>query len=129
MVKAKVRKKGFEDGEIVSQVFFTLYHEARPMTTYEISKKTKLSWKLVDYHLPKLLQQGLILKEDDKYLVNPIFIDEDLWDIYYGFMKLLVSYISDKLVLQCGDKDKEQCIMNILRVLPTLFSIEVKSSL
>lgn len=127
MVKAKVKKKGYEDGESGSQVFFILYHEAKPMTTYEISKNTKLSWKLVNYHLPKLLKQGLILKEEDKYLINPIFVDEDLWDIYYGFMKLLVSYISDKLIMQC--EDKEQCIMNILQILPTLFSIEVKSSL
>lgn len=127
MPKAKVRKKGYEDGESGSQVFFILYREAKPMTTYEISKKAKISWKLVDYHLPKLLKQGLILKEKDKYLINPIFVDEDLWDIYYGFMKLLVSYISDKLIMQC--EDEEQCIMNILQVLPTLFSIEVKSSL
>lgn len=125
-MKAEVKKKGYEDGEIGSQVFFILYREAKPMTIHEISKKTNLSWKLVDYHLPKLLGQGLILKEENKYLINPIFIDEDLWDIYYGFMKLLVSYIGDKLILQCEDKDKEQCIMNILRVLPTLFSIEIQ---
>lgn len=124
-MKLKVRRKGFEDGETGAQVFFCLYNNCKPLTTNDIAKETKLTWKLVDYHLPKLLEQGLILKEENKYLINPILIDEDLWDIYYGIMKLLTSYISDRLILPV-ECNKEDGVMSILRILPSLFNIEIK---
>lgn len=119
------RRKDLRGADKQAKIFLYCYLRGEPLTCYQIAKGVKLDRQLVSYHLKKLVEQGLILRYEKQYMVNPVFLDEEAWDCYYNLMINFLKKIKDKILFP-ENCNKEEVVKNILEVFPALFIYEVR---
>lgn len=101
------------------RIFEALVKSNRMLTLSEISKRLKIDQQLVAYHIPILLQNGLILRDGHQYFTQPVFLDkrlealcdEKLSEIVEGFSALDIPLVVGE------DQTKEDIIVSCLYAL------------
>ena len=97
------------------KIFEAIASSKKVMTLSEISKKLKMDQQRVSYHLPQLIECGLILKDGYNYFPQPIFVDdrvrhlceEKLSDVVNGFSDLDIPVVvpdgqtKEDVVIEC----------------------------
>lgn len=100
-------------------IFKLLVSNKKVMTLSSIAKKLHLDQQRVAYHLPFLVDSGLIIRDGNTYFPQPIFLDEDLHalcaeklsDIVKGFSE------SDNSIIVDEDQNKDIVVVTCLHAL------------
>lgn len=108
-----------EDGDTRYEIFEKLVSEKRMMTLSEISKKMGMDQQRVSYHLPKLVECGLVIKDGYNYFPQPIFLDEKLHALCAENLSEIVEGFSDadRTVIVGSGNTKEDVVIECLYAL------------
>jgi len=107
-------------------IFKTLVISKKIMTLSDISRAIKMPQQKIAYHLPFLEDSGLIVKEENFYYCQPIFINEDLiGECLQSITDVTRKMLDTPLYLEEGidEKNAETIIKNCMKAL-FLMSIE-----
>lgn len=75
-----------------------LLESQQSMTGKEIAKNIKSNKQIANYHLSSLLKLGIVLKEDNKYKLQPFFYSNtESFNEVFAVMKSLIDKINDSL--------------------------------
>lgn len=95
------------------RILMCLIDNAEEMTLADISNEMDLSHQLVSYHLPYLLDMGLILKEGNKYFCQPAQLDSDLHkEFLEANIDPILKYLKELYLDFDTDKDKLEALIN-----------------
>jgi len=112
--------KEYLDGSTRIDILMTLINNAKEMTLTEISKELGIAHQLVDYHLPILLDMGLIIEigEERKYFCQPAFIDPDIQQEIAEMVSDIMPNFLEQIYLDdfTTPEDKTKALMNCLKV-------------
>lgn len=98
-----------------TRILMCLIDNAEEMTLADISNKMDLSHQLVRYHLPYLLDMGLILKENNKYFCQPAFLDPDIQQASIeAYTDFVLNFMKNLYLDFDKDNDKIEALLNCL---------------
>ena len=99
------------------EILMCLINTAEEMTLSAISKEMDVPHQLVRYHLPFLLDAGLIIKTDGRYFCQPAFIDANVQqEILEGLSESITLFL-DRIFLDFDNiEDKRKALANCLQI-------------
>jgi DNA-binding transcriptional ArsR family regulator len=103
------------------EVFKTLVGSKKMMTLSEISKAMKIPQQKIAYHLPFLEDSGLIIREENVYYCQPIFIDENLLEICLQKITEVTEKIIESSIYFGEDVNKDDAETIVKNCIKTLF--------
>ena len=108
-----------DSGDTRYRIFKAIVSAKKMLTLSEISKKVKMDQQRVSYHLPILLDSGLILKDGYNYFPQPVFIDEELHALCAEKLSEIVAGFSEanSSIVVGEDQFKEDVIIECLYAL------------
>jgi len=83
-------------GETKFKIVLHLYQYG-PKTLSELASALHMDRQKIHYNLTQLMKEGVVLKEDNKYFLQPLFSDE-VADFYLKLIYLITD-ISEYLIL------------------------------
>lgn len=83
-------------GETKFKIVYHIYRYG-PKSLAELAKSLHMPRQKIHYNITQLMKEGVILKDGDKYMLQPLYTDESA-DIYLKFINLMTD-ITDYLVL------------------------------
>lgn len=99
-------------------IVMCLINNADEMTPAEISKDLDMPHQLVRYHLPQLLDAGLILRNRSRYFCQPALIDPDVMQELLEANSDPVLSVLSKVYLDFDSvEDKVKAFKNCLSLL------------
>lgn len=104
-MKRLKKKKPSEDGSPPLKIVWVL-SQGRCETAYGVAKAASLPVNLVDYHLKKLVANGIVLTANEKkkiYFLRPFFYDAKLDPL----IEALVTAMYDNMVFVTKNKEAE----------------------
>lgn len=108
------------------EVFKTLVNSKEMLTLSEISRKMKIPQQKISYHLPFLEDAGLIIREDNVYYCQPIFIDEDLIDCCLLKITEITKRVLESPVYFKEGSNEEEAQTIVKNCIKALFSITME---
>jgi len=84
------------------------------MIAHRIAKAIKLSSQTTTYQLNKMVNIGILLKEDSHYRPQNYFFDKQVWGAFLEIFNPFVKYIRNETDSSQMERDD---ILSILRVL------------
>ncbi len=85
-----------------------------PMIAYRIAKAINLSSQTTTYQLNKMVDNGILLKENNYYIPQNYFFNKQVWGAFLEIFNPFVKYIRDETDSSQMEKDD---ILSILRIL------------
>lgn len=104
----------------------------KPLLLGHIAKRTDISRSLVQYHVQKMLRDGLLLttEYDGKtwYLLQPVFYDENWLNALYNQLTPFIEEMAagDKVSFEQADVTNDLVVVNVLGVFLQRFQQEVR---
>jgi predicted transcriptional regulator len=104
------------------EIFKILVSAKKIMTLSSIAQKMNMDQQRVAYHLPFLVDSGLIIRKGNEYFPQPVFLNEKLHalcaeklsDIVEGFSD------SDNSIVVGKDQDRNEVVLTCLYALVKL---------
>ena len=62
-----------------------------PRTAIELARALKKPKQTIHYNLIQLVKEGVLIKADEKYYLQPLFWDENYADMYLKMIKLMTN--------------------------------------
>jgi len=87
------RKKEVKEKE--DRIFNCLLFAREPKTVYAISKETAINPSSIFNYLKKLHEKGVVIKVNGKYLLQPLFYEQNFWKELEDYLIPLLSLIKD----------------------------------
>jgi len=87
------RKEEVKEKE--DKIFNCLLFSRKPKTIYAISKETAINPSSIFNYLKKLHEKGVVIKVDDKYLLQPLFYERGFWEELEDYLMPILSLIKD----------------------------------
>ncbi len=116
-----------DDIETEQRIFFFLVSSKDPLTKSEIAKRSKMTRQLVNYHLPKLVEKGVVLFDGDNlYMSQPFFSDLAVQEEVDIALEGLLNIIIKNSVKGDRDINMESMIYNNLVYQLFLFYLEIE---
>lgn len=88
-----------------------------PMIAHRIAKTVRLSPQTVTYQLNKMVDGGILLKENDYYVPQVYFSNKQVWGAFLEIFNPFVKYIRNNTN---PSQMKDNNILSILRILVEL---------
>jgi len=103
-------------------IFKLLVSAKKELTLSMIAKRLHLDQQRVAYHLPFLVEIGLIIREGNVYFPQPIFLDEELHKLCAEKLGEIVEGFSDSesTIIVGEDQDREEVVTACLSALVKL---------
>lgn len=106
--------------EIHLRIIRVLIFEDRPMTLSEIANASCIPKQKVAYHLPLMIDEGIILPLDGVYMAQPLFSEHaELLE----YLKPLVYRVRDEIDADSATS-LDDAIVNFLTVFMRIISLE-----
>ena len=123
-----------DDVDTALKIVLFMQKKDRPLIAYHIAKGIKESPQLVDHHLKRLAEQGIILYEDDMgsryYILQPIFYMEPAERSLMTILTPWVAEVAKQIVINPEVKfTKEEVIRRNLLFYFNAFLQEIKNTL
>ena len=121
-------KQNLEDANTLFKILFATIKIGEPASKRKIADVADISSQLVDYHIDKLVANGLLIIVDSKYMAQKAFLDRSI----YKFLKekvitqALVDNIADKLDFSQAEVQDNTVLEESIITLLKLFTIELK---
>jgi len=111
------------------RILFAAIELGEPSTRHQIADQADLSHQLVNYHMPKMLELGLLVSDDMKIMPQPIFLNQELFEALKETIinEALVQTIIDEAVFPESSTEQDGIILeNIIINLLRLFTFNLK---
>jgi DNA-binding transcriptional ArsR family regulator len=104
------------------RIFKLLADSGKEFTLSSIAKRLHLDQQRVAYHLPFLVESGLVMREGNVYFPQPIFLDEHLHEICAEKLGEIVDAFSesDDLIVIDDNQDRDAVVTACLSALVRL---------
>jgi DNA-binding transcriptional ArsR family regulator len=104
------------------EIFKLLVASKKELTLSSIAKKLHLDQQRVAYHLPFLVESGLIIREGNVYFPQPIFLDEELHALCAKKLSEIVEGFSESenTIIVSDEQDREEVVTACLSALVRL---------
>ncbi len=100
-------------------VFCTLVDAKEPMTLSQIARRMRLPRQNIAYHIPTLVDAGIVIRDGDEYFCQPIFVTAPLLDATREKIAEIFRMMLDTKIY--GDDielaDQEQIAKNCLQAM------------
>lgn len=107
------------------KIFFSIIESNKPLGMSEIARATAMRIEDVNYHLPILIELGLVLPvEDKKYMPQLFFVDEDDMDESYKLMEVIAHKIAKELITEHAESP-EDALINNLQMFALKFAVDI----
>lgn len=90
------------------------------LTPSEIGDKLGTDRQKVRYHLNKLIDMGLVIKDGKKYYCQPAFIDNDFLDFTVKRLEEIIPELMEKIYIDPEferESDKDTVVRNCMKVI------------
>jgi len=99
------------------EILMCLINNARMMKLSDIAEELDTTPQLVGYHLPFLLDMGLILEDDRRYFCQPAFIDQGVQQLMAENLGESVENFASRLHLDFERyDDRIEALINCLQI-------------
>lgn len=107
-------------------VFLTLVEEGTQMTPTEIGDVIGESRQTVQYHLDKLVEGGLVVRENEAYRCQEVFTDQEFEEQFVGVLASLVPEVSARIELsdEATPEGQATAVFNCIRMFIALEVLE-----
>jgi len=115
------------------RIIYAFLKNKEPLILNHIAKLCDLSPQLVEYHIKKLIEEGIIIKvsvDDDTsiyYQLQPFFYDKDMINALYILLGEFSEYMFKGITLKDTNKKPEHCFLNCLHYALRIFEEETKN--
>lgn len=92
---------------------FRVLLEKYPLTLSQISREAGLKTSLVQYHLPRMIIKGIVLKKKQKYELQPFFYSE-LYDELVEDIDKIIKRMASYVYGDCTDNGVWEVMRNNL---------------
>jgi|TARA_Y100000296_G_C5150718_1_gene246252 hypothetical protein len=125
-VKIEQRKEAPQN-DTQFRILFAAIELGEPSTRHQIANQADLSHQLVNYHMPKMLELGLLTTDERLIMPQPIFLNQELFKALKDTIinEALVQLVVEETIFPPTDNDGEileNIIINLLR----LFTFNLK---
>lgn len=109
-----------------NDVFLCLVEHGDVFTPSEIGEEIGETRQAVKYHLDKLVESGLVIREDEGYRCQPVFTDGDFEEQFVDMLAELVPSVSERIVFEEGVTAESQAaaVFNCIRMFIALEVLE-----
>lgn len=99
-------------------VFLTLVDEGEPLTPTEIGAEVDESRQTVKYHLDKLVEGGLVVREGEAYRCQSVFTDDEFEEQFVELVGEMVPEVSERIDVNEGLSAEGQAaaVFNCIRM-------------
>ena len=127
-VKVGLRQEA-PPNDTLFKIFFAAVKIGEPASKRQIANRAKISSQLVDYHIGKLVDSGLLITDETKYMAQEAFFDEG------GVMELmekavvtesLIESLVGKLIFNQAGGAAEEVIEEAIIACVRLFSVSLR---
>jgi DNA-binding transcriptional ArsR family regulator len=118
---------GIGKNDIKFKIFKLLVDSADMLTLNQISKSIKEPAQKVAYHLPQLEKMGIIIKDENKYYCQPVFIDKNFYDLCFGKLEDILPEMVSRLFIDSNIEDENEKKTIILNCMIMQFTIIMNS--
>ena len=94
----------------------------KPLIANHIAKRTRLNPQTVAYQLNKMVENGILLKDNDHYHPQDYFSNKELYGAFYSVFHPFVDAIKNSTD---SSQMKDDNILEILRILVELFMLDL----
>jgi len=81
------------------KVVFAVIQAKSPIGLNQLSKRAHLAKSLVLYHLPRLIQDGIIIKQGKRYTCQPFYKHKDTREDLADAAKVLITMLTKELII------------------------------
>jgi DNA-binding transcriptional ArsR family regulator len=101
------------------RIFKLLVAAKKEMTLSSIAKRLRLDQQRVAYHLPFLVESGLIIREGNIYFPQPIFLDDELHALCAEKLSEIVDGFSESesSIIVGREQDRDEVVTTCLAAL------------
>lgn len=92
------------------KIFLALYNERKPLLKSHLAKKIGTSIQNIDYHLPKLVEYGLIEKNSKKLTVPEFFFNEKTEKMLIPLLHVLMELIIESVPEEKSVSEKKRVL-------------------
>ena len=111
------------------RIFGALVNAQEVLTTAEIAKKLKVAHQKIHYHIPFLIESGLIVESDGGgYFCQPCFIDEELKEKFTDSIIAITKDIVDMIYVEGDDEERENAANNCVSAFVSCLLAEITSN-
>lgn len=119
--------------DVVLKIVEVMQQSGKPLILNHIARRTRIPVQLVDYHLEKLIESGIIysLKENGStfYTLQPVFYDGNWLNALYAQLTPFVEDMADGDILFEQTKiPREKVVINIITVFLGRFQVEIEKT-
>lgn len=124
-----------KDPDIVLKIVEAMQQSGKPLILNHIAKRTKIPVQLVDYHLEKLIENGIVysIKQDGNnyYMLQPVFYDENWLNALYAQLTPFVESMNDgeSILFDQAKVPEGKVVINIITVFLGRFQVEIEKTL
>ncbi len=90
-----------EEDSSEEKIFFTLFTHGL-LNMSQIAKHSKMSPALVYYHLPRMVEKGILVKDKNLYSLQPLFYNDEVIREAFDRLEYLVTYMAKNII--AGDE-------------------------
>lgn len=110
-------------------VFLALVDHGDILTPTEIGTDIGETRQTVKYHLDRLVENGLVIKNGDGYRAQPVFTDDDFEEQFVDLLAELVPEVGRRIQVDDDDapEDHTAAVFNCIRMFVALELLEPRN--
>lgn len=99
-------------------VFLTLVDEGEVLTPTEIGDEIGERRQTIKYHLDKLVESGLVVRDDDGYRCQRVFTDDSFEEEFVSLVAQLVPAVSERIDVEddVSPESRATAVFNCIRM-------------
>ena len=126
-VKVELRQEA-PPNDTLFKIFFAAVKIGEPASKRQIANSAKISSQLVDYHIDKLVDSGLLITDETKYMAQEAFFDEGVMELMEKAVvtESLIESLVGKLIFNQAGGPAEEVIEEAIIACVRLFSVSLR---
>lgn len=126
-VKVELRQEA-PPNDTLFKIFFAAVKLGEPASKRVIAVEAGISSQLVDYHIDKLVESGLLITNGNKYLAQEAFFNESVMEMMEQAVvtESLITTLIDNIVFSQAEAPPEAVLEEAIIAFVRLFSITLR---
>jgi len=107
-----------QENELRQDVFLALVEDGGVRSPTDIGDEIGESRQVVNYHLDQLVEGGLIVREEDGYRCQEVFVDDEFEEEFVDLLASLVPAVSERISLDddAAAETRTAAVFNCIRM-------------
>jgi len=126
-VKVELRQEA-PPNDTLFKIFFAAVKIGEPASKRQIANSAKISSQLVDYHIDKLVDSGLLVTDKTKYMAQEAFFDGEVMELMEKAVvtENLIEALVGKMIFNQAGGAAEEVIEEAIIACVRLFSVTLR---